>query len=122
MTRKILTIAALVCSLVGLLAVSSNSNGNLNGKWYGTLKTSDGGQYPLNYDFKIKGGQLSGVASSPKGSVIDAKINGKEFTFNVPIDGGDVQHSCIYYSKADSIGVDIVFNGKKLHATLKRDN
>jgi len=122
MINKILTVAALVGCFVIFLAVSRNSNSNLNGKWYGTLKTADGGQYPLNYEFLSKSGELTGEASSPKGSIVNGKVNGDQFSFSVAIDGGDVQHTGVYYRDADSIGVDIVFNGKKLHATLKRDN
>ena len=95
---------------------------NLNGKWTGLLKTDQGDEYPLLYNFKIDGDQLTGTAKTPKGDlpINDGKIVGDSFTFNVIISGMEIDHSGKFYG--DSVGVDIKMGDAKSHATLKRAN
>ncbi len=96
------------------------ATGDLSGKWAGTLKTDQGSEYPLLYDFKIDGDQLTGTANTPKGDlpINDGKITGETFTFNVIIGKMEIDHSGRFYG--DSVGVDLSLGDAKSHATLKR--
>ena len=117
MKRKIFTTVALVCCIMVCFAIVAD----LAGKWTGTLKTPDGNEIPLTYNFKVDGDKLTGTAESPSGQVpIDSgKVSGNDFTFKVTVDGADYRHTGKLYAEADSIGLDIDFSGQKLHTTLK---
>ena len=115
-TPKIITTVILLCCfLTGFATVE-----NLNGKWTGTLKTDQGDEYQLLYNFKINGTELSGTAKTPKGElpINDGKITGSTFTFNVMINNMEIDHSGKFYG--DSVGVDISMGDIKSHATLTR--
>lgn len=120
MKRKIFTTVALVCFITVCFAIAAS----LAGKWTGTLKTPDGNEFPLTYTFKTDSGKLTGMASSPEGDVAltDGKLlSPTDFTFNVSVNGAEIKHTGKFYPDADSVGMDIDFNGQKLHTTLKRD-
>jgi len=95
---------------------------DLNGKWSGVLKTGDGNEIPLNYVLKVDGGVLTGAAVSPQGELpfTNGKTDGTTFSFILSFNGTDIKNSGKYYAAADSIGLDIDFNGNKAHTTLKR--
>jgi hypothetical protein len=118
MKRKIFTTTALVCCFMVCFAIVAD----LAGKWTGSLKTPDGQEFPLSYTFKTDSGKLTGMASSPQGEVpiTGGKLTGTDFTFNISVNGADVKHTGKFYPDADSVGMDIDFNGMKMHATLKR--
>jgi hypothetical protein len=116
MKKKIIVTALLLCCfLVGFATIT-----NLTGKWTGLLKTDQGDEYPLLYNFKIDGDQLTGTAKTPKGDmpINDGKIEGNKFTFNVIVNNMEIDHSGKFYG--DSVGVDISLGDVKSHATLKR--
>jgi hypothetical protein len=118
MKKKIITTALLLfCFFVSFATIE-----NLNGRWTGLLKTDQGDEYPLLYNFKIDGDQLSGTAKTPKGdmTINDGKITGNTFTFNVIVNNMEIDHSGKFYG--DSVGVDISLGDTKTHATLKRVN
>jgi hypothetical protein len=116
MKKKIIaTVLLLSCFLVGFGTIT-----NLSGKWTGLLKTDQGDEYPLLYNFKIEGNQLTGTAKTPKGEmpINDGTIKGDTFTFNVIVSGMEIDHSGKFYG--DSVGVDISLGDARSHATLKR--
>jgi hypothetical protein len=118
MKKKIIaTVLLLRCFLGGFATIA-----NLNGKWAGLLKTDQGYEYPLLYNFKIDGDQLTGTAKTPKGNmpINDGKIEGDKFTFNVIVNGLEIDHTGKFYG--DSVGVDISLGDARSHATLKRAN
>lgn len=110
----------LLAFLSAFCLVSFTSIINLNGKWEGVLKTEQGSEYPLLYNFKIDGDQLTGTAKTPKGDmpINDGKITGDTFTFNVVIGNMEIDHTGKFYG--DSVGVDLSLGDIKSHATLKR--
>jgi len=118
MKRKLLISAALLSCFVFVMAVFAD----LNGKWKGTLKTPDGNELQVTYNFKVDGDNLTGTAESPAGSVTvdNGKITGDTFTFKVTVDGNDYPHKGKLY--ADSCGMDIDFGGTTSHFTIKRDD
>jgi len=116
MKKKIIATALLVfCFFFGFATI-----GDLNGKWTGLLKTDQGDQYPLLYNFKIDGGELTGTAKTPKGymPINDGKVTGNTFTFNVIVNHMEIDHTGKFYG--DSVGVDISLGDARSHATLKR--
>ncbi|MDF2432190.1 MAG: hypothetical protein JWP44_1821 [Mucilaginibacter sp.] len=118
MKKTFFTTTAIVCCFIVIIVVINS----LDGKWTGTLKTPDGNEIPLTYNLKVDSGKVKGTAESPQGTVpIDnGKITGNDFSFKVTVDGNDYQHTGKFYDAADSVGMDIDFNGMKLHTTLKR--
>jgi hypothetical protein len=119
MKRKIITTAALLCCIMVCFAIAAS----LTGKWTGTLKTPDGNEFPLTYVLKADSGKLTGTAASPQGEVpiTDGKfVDANNFTFSVSVNGTDVKHTGKFYPEADSVAMDIDFDGNKMHATLKR--
>ena len=116
MKKKIVTTALLLfCFFAGFATIE-----NLNGRWTGTLKTDQGDEYPLAYNFKIDGGQLTGTAKTPKGDmpINDGEITGNTFSFNVIVNKMEIDHTGKFYG--DSVGVDISLGDARSHATLKR--
>jgi hypothetical protein len=99
----------------------SQATGDLNGKWIGLLKTDEGKEFSLLYNFKIQGNQLVGTANTPDGErpINDGKIKGADFTFNVAIGKMVIEHSGKFYG--DSVGVDLSLGDQSSHATLKRE-
>jgi hypothetical protein len=116
MNKKYFITTALVCCFMVCLAIVAD----LNGKWTGTIKTPDGNEVPVTYNFKVDSNKLTGTAESPQGTVTvdDGKINGNDFSFKVTVDGNDYPHTGKLYT--DSCGMDIDFGGQKLHFTIKR--
>jgi hypothetical protein len=116
MKRKILVSSALLCCFIALVMVIAD----LNGKWTGTIKTPDGQDLPVTYNFKVDGNKLTGTAESPAGQVTvdNGTIDGNDFKFKVTVDGNDYPHIGKLYE--DSCGLDIDFAGTKVHTTLKR--
>src|SRR3984885_6325552 len=114
--KLIITALLLFCFFAGSATIE-----NLNGRWTGLLKTDGGDEYPLMYNFKIDGSQLSGTAKTPKGDmpINDGKITGDTFTFNVIVNNMEIDHSGKFYG--DSVGVDISLGDAKSHATLVRN-
>ncbi len=119
MKRNLFTTIGVVCCFVVCFAVVTD----LNGKWTGSIKAPDGNEYPVNYTFKIDGDKLTGTGSSPDGDVpiTNGKMDGAKFSFNISINGTDVKNTGTYYAAADSTGLDMDFNGFKMHALLKRN-
>jgi hypothetical protein len=116
MKRNLFSSVALLCCFFVLIVAIAD----LNGKWTGTIKTPDGNELPLTYNFKVDGNKLTGTGESPAGAVaIDSgKVSGDMFTFQVTVEGNTYAHAGKIY--ADSCGLDIDFGGQKIHTTLKR--
>jgi myo-inositol-hexaphosphate 3-phosphohydrolase len=117
MKRKLFNPIALACCFIVFAAFVV---ADLSGKWTGVIKTPDGNDLQVSYNFKVDGDKLTGTAESPAGTVTvdDGKVNGDTFTFKVTVDGNDYPHSGKIY--ADSCALDIDFGAQKVHTTLKR--
>jgi len=117
MKRKLFNPIALACCFIVFAAFVV---ADISGKWTGVIKTPDGNDLQVSYNFKVDGDKLTGTAESPAGQVTvdDGKISGDTFTFKVTVDGNDYPHSGKVY--ADSCGLDIDFGAQKIHTTLKR--
>jgi len=121
MSKKLFTTAALICCFMICLAAMV---ADLSGKWTGVLKTPDGEDVTLTYTIKVDGDKLTGTAQA-KGNTVtinEGQINGSDFTFKITdTEGVVIPHSGKFYSEADSVSMNIDYNGTKMHTTLKRD-
>ncbi|MBV8390456.1 MAG: hypothetical protein JO080_11700 [Mucilaginibacter sp.] len=117
MKRKLFNPIALTCCFIVFAAFVL---ADLSGKWACTIKTPEGNELQVTYNFKVDGDKLTGTAETPAGQVTvdNGKVNGDTFTFKVTVDGNDYPHTGKVY--ADSCGLDIDFGGQKIHTTLKR--
>jgi len=117
MKRKIFATGAFLLCFAVCFAIANS----INGKWGGSVNV-DGTDYPLTYTFKADSGKITGMVDVAQGTstITDGKIDGNTFTFNTSVNGTDVPHKGKFYPEADSIGMDIDYNGMKLHTTLKR--
>ncbi len=115
--KKTLMIALFVIGSIGAVLAAI---ADLNGKWTGTVVGPDGNNYPLTYNFKASGATLTGTTETSFGTAtIDkGKIEGDIITFSTSLNGMDLPQKGKVY--ADSIGLDIDYNGTMLHATLKK--
>ena len=94
----------------------------MSGQWASVFNAPDGNAYPLTYTFKIDGDKLTGTLEVAGSSIpIDSgKVSGQNLSFSVNAQGTTYSHKGIYYPAADSIGMDVTFDGNKQHSTLKR--
>ena len=122
MSKKLITTAALVCCfMICLAAVMAD----LSGKWTGVVKTPDGQDVTLTYIMKVDGDKLTGTGEANGNTVTinEGKINGNDFTFKITdTEGLVIPHSGKFYPEADSVSMNIDYNGAKMHTTLKREN
>ena len=67
---------------------------DVGGHWETTVKTPDGTEFPLKYEFKIDGAKLSGTVEGPAGPIDlhDGKINGDTITYKATIGDSDVSY------------------------------
>jgi hypothetical protein len=116
MKTKILKTSAVMCCFIALMAFVAD----VSGKWSGTLPTPDGQTIPVTYNFKVDGDNVTGTAESPNGQVTvdNGKIKGDSILFKVTVDGNDYPHAGKIYT--DSIGMNVIFGGTKVHFTLKK--
>ena len=119
MKRKIVATTLLLCCIAVCVAAVI---ADLNGQWSAVFNAPDGNQYPLTYTFKVDGAKLTGTLETSGMSVpIDSgKVAGDSVNFSVTVQGMTYAHKGKYYSAADSIGMDVTFEGGKGHTTLTR--
>ena len=110
-------------SLIMLMVICFAAAVDLNGKWTGSAKLApDSSLLALSYNFKVDSGKLTGTAHMPQGDVniTDGMINGNDFSFNVPVPGGNAPHTGKLYQ--DSIKMHLVYKGQHLNTVLKCSN
>ena len=117
MKKTFITTALLLCVVVAFAFFA-----DLTGKWTGTLHAPDGNDYPLSYTFKVDADKLTGFGEGQNGKtdITNGKIAGNDFSFNIDVNGVDVKTTNKFYPEADSVGMDIDYQGFKMHATLTR--
>ena len=95
---------------------------DLNGQWTGVFNAPDGSQYPLNYTFKVDGDKLTGTLDVAGSTVpIDSgKVVGNNVSFTINVQGTLYTHKGVYVNGADTLGIDVTFDGNKAHTVLKR--
>lgn len=81
----------LVCMAITLSVLGFTFGSPIDGKWKGKI-----GDMELVFLFKVSGDTLTGTVQSPMGSVeiINGKVKGDNFTFDVDINGQIIRHIC----------------------------
>jgi hypothetical protein len=118
MNKKFFITAALVsCFVICFAAIA-----DMSGSWASVFNAPDGSQYPLTYTFKIDGSKLTGTLETSGMTVPleNGAVAGDSVKFSLSVQGVTYNHKGKYYNAADSIGVDVDFDGNKGHMTLKR--
>jgi hypothetical protein len=79
---------------------------DINGKWKGEMQ-SPNGPMELIFTFQVKGDSLSGNVVSQMGElpIINGKVNGKSFSFDVNLGEMSISHMCTFMK--DSISMKI---------------
>jgi len=118
MKRKFLITVLLLCCIAFCYAVIAD----MSGQWSSTFNAPDGNAYPLTYTFKIDGAKLTGTLETSGMSIpVDSgKVKGDSLWFSIDVQGTKYTHKGKYFTAADSIGMDVTFEGNKGHITLTR--
>jgi hypothetical protein len=86
-----------ILSVIILLVVASSASyaAGIEGTWKANMQGPNG-DMELTFVFKMTDGKLSGVVQTPNGDteITNAKVNGKEFSFDVSFDGMTIKHNC----------------------------
>lgn len=69
--------------------------GDLNGSWLGKVKTPDGNEIDVTYNFKVNGDKLTGAVVTQWGEspIVDGKIKGDEYSFTQHFNDMQFMHS-----------------------------
>ena len=115
MKRRITTTLLLTGSFIVCLAAAAN----ITGKWSTLLKTDDGSEILLTYNFKADGDKLTGTISATMGDfpLTNGKIKGDSIFFTVTYNGNDIPNSGRCYT--DSIALNTKINDMSFHTVLK---
>jgi len=99
-------IRSLCFIVVALFTVNIGFAQDINGKWKGQMQTPNG-PMDLVFNFKAIGDSLAGTVEGPMGEmpVVNGKIAGKTFTFDVNAGEMTISHHCT--AKGDSISMRI---------------
>ena len=86
-----------ILSIIILLVVASSASyaPGIEGVWKAKMQGPNG-DMELTFVFKMTDGKLSGVVQTPNGDteITNAKVNGKEFSFDVSFDDMTIKHNC----------------------------
>ncbi len=87
MRKKIFLLAIFLTIGIGFCNAAK-----IDGKW----KTSMNGQMELTFTFKVEGDKITGTVTSDMGilPVINGKVKGNDFTFDVDMEGSIIGHAC----------------------------
>lgn len=88
--KKILSVIILL-----LVASSASYANGIEGTWKANMQGPNG-DMELTFVFKMTDGKLSGVVRTPNGDteIANAKVNGKEFSFDVSFNDMTIKHDC----------------------------
>ena len=73
---------------------------DLNGKWQGVLKTPDGNDLQINFNFQVSGEKLTGTVANTYGEeqITEGVVKGDDISFVIMAGGG--QFRLVYKGKA----------------------
>jgi hypothetical protein len=69
---------------------------DINGQWSTKFEAPGGDAMEITFIFKVDGEKLTGKTVSPMGEldIINGKVKGNEFTFDVDLNGNSIGHIC----------------------------
>jgi hypothetical protein len=97
-----------VLGVIALLALlTAASAADLNGKWKGDMKTPDGGNLEINFNFHVDGEKLTGTVANTYGEeqITDGSVKGDAISFII-MAGGEFK---LTY-KGQVVGEEIKFH------------
>ena len=79
----------------GLIVMTMLAAGDLNGRWQGKVKISDGSEIDITYNFKTEGDKLTGTVVTQWGEsqIVNGKKTGDEYTFTQTFNEMVINHS-----------------------------
>jgi hypothetical protein len=86
----------LICFVLAMGLLSFTLASDIDGKWKTKMQGPDG-EMDMVFVFKVLNGDtLTGTVKGPMGDVeiINGKVNGNDFTFDVDVNGMTIQHQC----------------------------
>ena len=85
----------LICIVIAFSFLSFTLGTPIDGKWEGKM-TGPQGDMEMVFMFKVNGESLTGTVTTPMGDVeiINGKVNGDDFTFDVDVNGMLISHVC----------------------------
>ena len=104
MRNRIFVFSAIV--LFAFLTAASAAD--LNGKWKGDMKTPNGDNLEINFNFQVSGEKLTGTVANTYGEeqITDGTVKGDAISFVILAGGG--QFKIIY--KGTVVGEDLKFH------------
>lgn len=102
------------------LVVSICHAQGIDGKWKGEMQTPNG-PMDLTFNFKVSADSLTGTVATQMGDmpIINGKVDGKKFTFDVSFNEMTINHQCTFMS--DSISMRVPgMQGDTMQIILKR--
>ncbi len=102
------------------IAMSIGHAQDINGKWRGEMQGPNGSM-DLTFNFKVSGDSLNGTVATQMGEmpIINGKVNGKKFSFDVSFNDMTINHQCTFMS--DSISMRVPgMQGDTMQIILKR--
>jgi hypothetical protein len=114
-------IRSLCFVVVALVAVNTGHAQDINGKWKGQMQ-SPNGPMDLVFNFKATGDSLTGTVEGPMGElpVINGKIDGKTFFFQVNAGEMTISHQCTAMGDSISMKIPGMPGGEAMELILKR--
>ena len=90
MRKRMFVIGAI--ALLALLTAASAAD--LNGKWKGDMKTPDGGNLEINFNFQVNGEKVTGTVANTYGEeqITDGLVKGDAISFIIMAGGGVQDH------------------------------
>lgn len=107
------------CIITFLVMTIGCNEKDINGKWKGEMQTPNG-SFELTYDFNVIGDSLAGTVTSPMGQlpISNGKVDGKNFSFDVDVNGMTFNQQCTFMS--DSISMKVQGMQGPIEVMLKR--
>ena len=95
-----------IVMLAGLAAAANAAD--LNGKWKGDMKTPNGDNLEINFNFQVTGEKLTGTVTNTYGEeqITEGTVKGDAISFIILAGGGQFK---ITY-KGNVVGEDLKFN------------
>jgi hypothetical protein len=106
MRNRVFVFSAIV--MLACLAVANANAADLNGKWKGDMKTPNGDNLEINFNFQVNGEKLTGTVTNTYGEeqITEGTVKGDALSFIVLAGGG--QFKITYKGKV--VGEDLKFN------------
>jgi hypothetical protein len=101
MTKRLIGWSAILLLVVAAVAAAAD----LNGKWKGSMKTPNGEDLEINFNFQVTGDKVTGTVASSYGEeqITEGSVKGDEISFIVMAGGG--QFKITYQGKVEGDGI-----------------